>query len=259
MSSDTPAKKQRKAKRIKMTLPIKVECKEIPDGTWQEVTRTNDVSPIGAGFHLKNKVDVGRMLMLLVPMPQKLRQYDYSDTQYKVYGLVRHCVDTGENFHVGVAFVGKNPPVSYLENPGCLYNVIDPEDSGLWKTKELDVYQSGSEEGDLFQQIRKHERHAIPLNIYIGKVNDQGQVEGGEASVTENISQGGAAVFTTLDVKEGDVMMIATEDKNVMLRGIVRNRRIGEDGITRLGLEFVHGEFPLEALGLVEEETSVLA
>lgn len=256
MSSDTPAKKQRKAKRVKMTLPIKVECKEIPDGTWQEVTRTNDVSPIGAGFHLKNKVDVGRMLMMLVPMPQKLRQYDYTDTQYKVYGLVRHCVETGENFHVGVAFVGKNPPVSYLENPSRIYDVIDPEDSGLWKTREIDVYQPEEQNVNRQFKTRKHERHTIPLNIYIGKVNDQGQVEGGEASVTENISPGGAAVFTTLDVNEGDVMMIATEDKNVMLRAIVRNRRMGDDGVMRLGLEFVHGEFPMEALGLIEESSA---
>ena len=71
-------------------------------------------------------------------MPRQLRCYDYLEPQYRVWGLVRRCVSVDaaegeESYAVGVAFIGKNSPQSYSENPSKLYDLSTREDGGLWQ------------------------------------------------------------------------------------------------------------------------------
>jgi hypothetical protein len=66
-----------------------------------------------------------------------------------------------------------------------------------------------------------------------------------EQTVTENISRSGAAVFTAMDIGPGTFVKVTSETYNATVLAVVRARRAGRDGITRLHLEFVGSEWPL--------------
>jgi len=72
-----------------------------------------------------------------------------------------------------------------------------------------------------------------------------GELSEGERTVTENISRQGAAVFTTLEVTPGHFVKVTSEQYAISRLAAVRGRRTGPDGIPRLHLEFVGGEWPL--------------
>ena len=123
-------KDNRRIQRYALTLPARVEVQVDTKFSWNEVTRLEDVSAFGAAFNLKRPVKRGRLLVISVPMPRQLRCYDYLEPQYRIWGLVRRCMPLGDNpaaesYAVGVAFIGKNPPATYLENPAKLYDLSD--------------------------------------------------------------------------------------------------------------------------------------
>ena len=84
----------------------------------------------------------------------------------------------------------------------------------------------------------------IPVDVVID-VFEGDQLVMNEQTVTENISRSGAAVFTAMDVAPGTFVKLTSERYNVSVLSVVRARRIGADGITRLHLEFVGSEWPL--------------
>jgi hypothetical protein len=73
-------------------------------------------------------------------------------------------------------------------------------------------------------------------------------VSASETTVTENISRRGAAVFTSLDVARGRFVRLTSKQYQIAVIGAVRARRTGADGITRLHLEFVDKQWPLEGI-----------
>src|SRR6185436_2855966 len=109
--------------RLELKLPVRVNCRETPGQDWTEVTRLLNVTPFGAGFTLKRPIEKGRIIHMTIPMPRQLRVFDHVEDQYRVWALVRHVrsvAPAGSNallFEVGVAFIGKNPPRSYADDP----------------------------------------------------------------------------------------------------------------------------------------------
>ena len=108
-------KENRRIQRISLPLPARVEVRIDSNFSWNEVTRLSDVSAFGVGFTLKRPVKRGRLVLLTLPMPRQLRSYDYSEPQYKIWGVVRRCIAVSKSgqaqeFSVGVAFTGKAPP-----------------------------------------------------------------------------------------------------------------------------------------------------
>ena len=69
-----------------------------------------------------------------------------------------------------------------------------------------------------------------------------------ETTVTENISLGGAAVFTTLNADTGTFLRVLSPRHNIEILSVVRGSRVGPDGITRLHLEFIDRFYPLEGI-----------
>jgi hypothetical protein len=69
-----------------------------------------------------------------------------------------------------------------------------------------------------------------------------------ETTITENISRRGAAVFTQSNAGVGSFVRVTSMRHQVTLISIVRGRRIGTDGLTRLHLEFIDAVFPLEGI-----------
>lgn len=250
MSISSVDQDNRRIQRYALALPTRIEVKVDRKSTWSEVTRLEDISAFGAAFNLKRPVKRGRLIMVSLPMPRQLRCYDYLEPQYRIWTLVRRCLPLGDNpgaqtYAVGVAFVGKNPPQAYVENPAILYDIADREDGGLWQLKELDVAANDSE---LPPELRKQTRFAIPESLVLELLDETGDVAASENSVTENISLGGASVFTSFNVEVGTFLRVVSDRHNVSIISIVRGKRVGDDGIVRLHLEFIDSLFPLSGI-----------
>jgi hypothetical protein len=241
---------RRMIQRISLPLPVRVEVKIDAKVGWNEITRLSDVSAFGAGFTLKRPLKRGRMVFLTIPMPRQLRMYDHAEPQYKLWAVIRRCISTGNNepeYAVGVAFTGKTPPAGYLQDPSMLFDVSDREDGGegFWRAEPTDPL---ADDSHLPTDLRKQTRFDIPESVKLEKVDENGNVLESETTVTENISLGGAAVFTTLKADPGTFMRVTSERFNITILAIVRESRIGENGVTRLHLEFVDSHFPLEGI-----------
>jgi hypothetical protein len=240
----------RRIQRYALALPTRIEVKVDRKSTWSEITRLEDISAFGAAFNLKRPVKRGRLILVSLPMPRQLRCYDYLEPQYRIWTLVRRCLAIGTNpgaqtYAVGVAFIGKNPPQEYLENPAKLYDISDREDGGLWQLRELDV---AGDDSDLPPELRKQTRFAIPESLVLELLDETGDVAASENSVTENISLGGASVFTSFNVEVGTFLRVVSERHDISIISIVRGKRVGNDGIVRLHLEFIDNLFPLSGI-----------
>lgn len=250
MSTTVSEKDKRRIQRYELSLPTRVEVKVDNKFSWNEVTRMEDVSAFGAGFVLKRPVKRGRLILIGVPMPRQLRCYDYLEPQYRIWSIVRRCIPVTSNpgsvsYAVGVAFIGKNPPPAFIENPSKLYDLSHRDDGGLWQLVEAAPMP---DESDLPIHLRRHSRFSIPEALILELLDENGDVAASEVSVTENLSLGGAAVFTSFNVEAGSFLRVKSERFNVTIISIVRGKRIGSDGIVRLHLEFIDHLFPLEGI-----------
>ena len=243
-------KENRRIQRISLPLPVRVEVKIDSKVGWNEVTRLSDVSAFGCGFQLKRPVKRGRLVLMTIPMPRQLRSFDYSEPQYRVWGVVRRCIPieraVAPEYSVGVAFTGKAPPSGYLDHPSMLFDVARRDESeGFWHITPADLQ---ADESDLPNELRKQTRYFIPEQLNVAQFDASGNVIFSETTVTENISLGGASVFTTLNVEAGNFIRVTSDRFNVTILSIVRGARVGEDGITRLHIEFIDRLFPLEGI-----------
>ncbi len=246
MKIERPWKRIRE--RLELKLPVRVQCRETPDIEWIEITRLTNVTPFGAGFTLKRPIEKGRLLHMTIPMPRQLRVFDHVEDQYRVWAIVRNArlleqkTPKDSLLEVGVAFIGKRPPKSYEENPARRYEIAQTKrESQLWAAQEDSVEQLDEITID---EKRKESRQLIPVDVLI-EIYEADKIVTTEQSVTENISRKGAAIFTALDLQPGTFVKMSNERYNASVLGVVRRRRAGADGITRLHLEFIGSEWPL--------------
>ena len=214
------------------------------------MSRLVDVTPFGARLSLKRPTEIGRLLHLTLAMPPKLRCFDHIEAQYRVWSLVRNVKllepGAGALVEIGVAFVGKHPPRSFAGNPSRRYEMAQSKlGSGLWAVQE-ESDQMISEV--LVTDKRKETRHTIPIDVLIEVFGANGELSQSERTVTENISRQGTSVFTTLDVTPGHFVKVTSAQYATSRLATVRDRRAGPDGIPRLHLEFVGGEWPLGSI-----------
>lgn len=231
--------------RLELKLPIRIRCREAVGVDWTEVTRLIDVTPFGAGFTLKRPIEKGRLLHMTIPLPRQLRVFDHVEEQYKVWALVRYVKAatlpgiTTPLFEVGVAFIGKHPPRSYEENPARRYEIGGPKPGDLnaiaeWSPTELSAPED-----------RAPTRHNIPVNMLIESFNEKGEVELSEQTVSENISEKGAALYTTLPLAVGRIIRLSSEQYQLTVYAAVRGQSMGPSGVSRLHVEFIDRQWPL--------------
>jgi hypothetical protein len=251
-SPTTVEKDERRMQRIGLSLPIRVEYKVNKTISWSEVTRLRDISTFGAGFMLPRPVKRGRLILMTIPLPRQLRCYDFMEPQYRVYGIVRNCIPhrknaaTPETYSIGTAFIGKYPPVSYIEDPSHLYDIKPYREEGtLWQVSSA---EKNPDESHLPKEHRRHSRFQIPVNIMLETLDEDGKVLAGEMTVTENVSLSGASVFTSLQADVGSFLRVTSEQYNVSIVSVVRGKRVGPDSIPRLHIEFIDRFFPLEGI-----------
>jgi len=92
---------------------------------------------------------------------------------------------------------------------------------------------------------RIHTRHNIAIDMFIETVDEKGEFTENEQSVTENISRGGATLFTTLEIPVGRFIRLTSQQYNLTVHAAVRARSTGADGIRRIHVEFIDKEWPL--------------
>ena len=241
-------KSRRLRERLPLALPARVYGREAGGLEWTQMTRLVDVTPFGARFRLSRPIDVGRLVQLITAMPRALRVFDHTEDQYRVWSMVRNIRFLQEQgpkeslVEVGVAFIGKRPPKSYENDPTLRYEVAQTKlETELWTPRAQSAEQLAQLE---IENYRKESRQLIPIDVMI-EVFDGEKLVDSEFSVTENISNKGATVFTTLELEAGTFVKMSSERYNVAVLAIVRERRIGDDRIMRLHLEFIGSEWPL--------------
>jgi hypothetical protein len=180
-------------------------------------------------------------------MPRQLRCFDHVEDQYRVWSLVRNVrildpnIERGALVELGVAFVGKHPPRTFANDPARRYEIA-PASAGLWAVREES--NEALSEVDVTEK-RKETRHNIPIEVTIEIFAENGGFSESESTVTENISPIGASVFTTLNLEVGRFVRVSSPQSGAAVVAVVRTRRVGPDGIARLHLQFVGGEWPL--------------
>ncbi len=246
MKSDGKNKRQRE--RVRLELPVRVTVREGPAEEWTEVTRVLDLTPFGARFSLARLVDRGRLVHLTLPMPRQLRCFDHIEDQYRVWALVRrisvgpaHETTGLPRFELGVAFVGKRPPASFTANPATRYEIAaHTPTEDLWRVSEQALVPSAP--------VQRETRLGLPVEVIIEVLDERGQIEMSEQTVTENISRRGAAVFTTLTVAHGRLVRVRSARYTLAVLAVVRGSQAGAGGIPRLHLEFLDREWPLDLI-----------
>jgi len=242
-------KSRRVRERLELALPVRIYGRDNEEVEWVERSRLLDVTPFGARFVIPRPTEPGRLLHLTLPMPRQLRCFDHVEDQYRVWALVRNIkaipAEQGGavRFEVGVAFIGKRPPASYETNPAQRYDVAaTATESGLWTIQE----QEERDRSALSEKLRPETRHSMAIDVIVEVFDEKGNVSQRETTVTENISRRGAAVFTTLEVASGRFVRLTSSQYQISVIAAVRGRRKGAEGITRLHLEFVDKQWPLE-------------
>jgi hypothetical protein len=233
---------KKKAEIVPTELLAVVKSKDADNKPWKEVADVLSFTAGGTAFHIERECKVGTLLSLMLAMPAHMRCYDHEKELYRVWGLVQFCQplnDGGrEGFHVGVAFIGKNPPDSYNENADQSYRIRGMDEDGLWKIDEAKSPFT----------LRRHLRYWTSVELYLAQVDGKRDAIGGEWTTTENVSKRGAAVFTGLDIGVGDRVKLISEKFDFSGLAVVCNRQLGTDGKTRLHIQFVENDFPVERL-----------
>ncbi len=208
-----------------MTIPVRVQGRDVDGSTWEEMSSCEDASAGGVGLLLKRPVVLGQVLHLSLPLPQRFRQYDLTDPSYRTYTLVRNVrPGLGEAARVGVVFLGKNPPRGAHALPGELY--LMPGDPTP-------------------VERRKFQRCFARLSLKLAAEQAPGGVAVEERTVAEGISQRGAQVrATTLPVVKGAILQVEEIGGDFRTRAEVRSISIGTDGHPRLSLLFLDSPTP---------------
>jgi hypothetical protein len=250
MQKPDAAKNTRRIPRLTMQIPARILGKDARQENLNEITRLQDFSAFGAAFNLRQQVSKGQLLNIISPIPQKLRCYDYFDTNYNIWSLVRRVESLADNiFAVGVAFIGKSPPVSYVHNPHTRYEVVKQDVSQFWditEVKEETLFEDASGKDKTDAENRKSSRFQIPVNVTIENYDANRNLIASENTITENISIHGACVFSTLKLPVGSFVRLVSAGYDVSILAVVHESRIGHDDFPRLHLEFIDRNFPLE-------------
>ena len=223
---------------------MQVIYRETTEYQWTESSRLVDVNHFGAGFTLTRPIDVGRLVQLIIPLPLKLRCFDYAEPMYSVWGLVRHASAFSSAkgnqpalFRIGVGFIGKHPPISYAEDPTIRYDplLVKAGSASLWRLVRAE-----------FAKQRREPRLLIPLEVLVETLDRNGQPCQREYTVTETISTLGTCIPTNLNVEVGRILKLSSPSDGVSIFAAIRSREVAADGITRVGLEFIGSRWPLD-------------
>ena len=201
-----------------------------------------DASTRGASFLIDQHLDAGRVLHLAAPLPRRFRTFDSDTPSYFVYAIVRHVEPVDERWRVGVMFFGKQPPKGFDAHPGALYLMPGDqreEPAGTAPQRAVAPPVEPDPGGR-----RQSPRFRIFVDFVMRQVDEWGTVLAEELTVAENVSFGGACVYTSLPLRVGHVVHVQERDGTFEARAEVRDTYVGVDRIRRVSLSFLDGRGP---------------
>src|SRR4051794_28611924 len=187
----------RSGERLVSSLRTIVQVKENAETIWKELTKVTTVSRNGVGFSLPRPCTVGRLVNLILPMPTEYRAHDLKEELYNVIGIIQYCnvgkVAGEPVYHIGVGLVGPDVPDSFRLDPKQNYRITGMQRNGLWAITEA---------ASQFK-VRKNPRYWITLPATLGLIH-RNEARKSESTFTTNVSQSGASVTTSLNVRVGE-------------------------------------------------------
>jgi hypothetical protein len=228
-----------------MALPVQVHGYAADGEVWADVASADDVSSGGVSFTLERAVEVGQVLRLDLPLPRTLRSFDQGAPTHRVYALVRNVTLTQSGYRVGTMFFGREPPRGFETNPAARFlfpgdvEAKEARPDGPPRAAEPEVEEPPDPNGR-----RRSERFELLVNLLLQQADEWGEILREELTVTDNLSEGGARVRTTLELKPGDVVCVKETEGSFEGRAQVRGASLGPDGIRRLHLKFLDGKAP---------------
>lgn len=205
-------KNRRRHERFRLSIPARVNGFSVQADEWQEMTQSIDVSRGGVLLRLHRQVEEGMILFLTMPLPVKLRNYDYFDTSYSVYSIVRWA-QSAENgtWLAGLEFLGDQP-------------VSDSSDLGKSDQRSLPNKRVTKIVGiEYFNQALD----------YIKR----------ESAFAENLSRDGMRVCVKEPPAQFDLVRITSKPDSFESFATVTSRYVGTDGFERICLQFIDNEW----------------
>lgn len=212
------------------------------DGTTIEArAEMCDASTRGASFLIDQRLDAGRVLHLAAPLPRRFRTFDSDTPSYFVYAIVRHVEPVDGRWRVGVMFFGKQPPKGFDAHPGALYLLPGDEQKQPAAAPAKEAVPVEPDPGGR----RQSPRFRIFVDFVMRQVDEWGTVLAEELTVAENVSLGGACVYTSLPLRVGHVVHVQERGGTFEARAEVRDTYVGVDRIRRVSLSFLDGRGPV--------------
>jgi len=233
--------------RAAPSLPVLVRAQGPAGDAGEEATRLFNITSRSATLLLSRPPELGQLLRLTLPSPgaQAAQAGGRGFLWGLVWAVAPRRADEGEpadeRHHVSVVFVGDEIPTGGEGPPRFTFLA---EEDGRFRLQRLLA-------DTLPVARRRHQREsrlAIPVEVTLETLAPDGSATAREQTVTENLSRSGAAVWTSLDARQQHLVRLICERHNVRLTAVVRGRRTGPDGITRLHIEFLDGQWPLERM-----------
>jgi hypothetical protein len=233
-------------------LSVVVRWREGEGAERVETTTLHGATPRSATLTLEGQPELGQVLCLLLPSAaRRTARGEESENLNRLWALVwavsraagRERGDEPRPAlnHVSVVFLGGEAPASHDERRAALYAYLAEEDGRF----RLQQGNGDSDAAPSDNGQRRDSRLRLPIEVTVELLNEDGSTAARERTVTENISRRGACVWTMFGVERGGFVRVTCEQQNVSLISVVRARRVGDDGIGRLHLEFVNGEWPI--------------
>lgn len=226
------------------SLPVLVRPHGPAGDAGEEATRLFNITSRSATLLLTRAPELGQLLRLTLPAarPQPGRPRDKHFLWALVWAVAPPGGVAGDARHlVSVVFVGDEIPTG---GDGSRRYTFLAEEDGRFRLQRLlaDPLPPAR------RRQRRESRVSIPVEVTVETLGADGSATSREQTVTENISRGGAAVWTSLDAAPRQLVRISSERYRVSITAVVRARRTGPDGITRLHLEFIDGRWPIEQM-----------
>jgi hypothetical protein len=236
-----------------LALPMRVQGFNADGSTWEEDTTSDDISEGGCSFPVSRKVELGQVLLLVLPLPKRLRQYDANEASYRVYALVRGLVYGIGRARVGVMFFGKFPPRGFEEKPAARYLLPSDPPPLAARPAAPDLAARPAAPDAPFRRSppraagperRSSARFDRLVDFTLQQVDEWGTVLQEELTVADNLAKGGAHVLTSLEFMKGDIVLLRQAGGDFDTRAEVRDVLTGADGLRRLHLKFLDGQAP---------------
>jgi curved DNA-binding protein CbpA len=213
-----PIVNRRRYERFRLSIPVRVNGFSPEADEWQELTQSVDVSRGGVLLKLHRMVEEDNILYLTMPLPVKLRNYDYFDTSYSVYAIVRWAHHPEEGVWLaGLEFLGEQP----------VYN----RSSNVWDSA-----------------IQAIDSNNIPLKkkskvVSIEYFNQSLDYIKRESAFAEDLSPDGLRVCVKEPPSQFELVRVTSRPDSFESFATVTNRYVGNDGFERLVLQFIENEW----------------